>query len=241
MRVHICNGPIIPGTVYYSKATEGKYPFDPAKAKALLQEAKWDPNYTLQVMVPTGNQARELSADIVQQNLQDIGIKLSIQKMEFATLRTKQKEDTWDLSFIGWGGPLDPDVSSQYKTGGQYNNGSWSLKQMDDLLDKGVVTADPAARKTIYNDFQDLFVDQLPIIPLYWANRTVAVNKRVHERQAHGRHQQYPAQHPRVVGNGRQVTGIAEAAPSVASGPAGHAAGRHKGPPGVGARPAASD
>jgi peptide/nickel transport system substrate-binding protein len=175
----ICNAPIIPATPYYSKATEGKYAYDPAKAKQLLAESKFDTSYVLKVMVPTGNKVRELSADVVQANLQDIGIKVSIEKMEFATLRTKQKEDTWDLSFIGWGGSLDPDVSSQFKTGGQYNNGGWSLKAMDDLLDKGVATSDTAARKTIYNDFQNLFVDELPIIPLYWANRTVAVNKRV--------------------------------------------------------------
>ncbi len=175
----ICNAPIIPATPYYSKATEGKYPYDPAKAKALLAESKFDTSYVLKIMVPTGNKVRELSADVVQANLQDIGLKVSIEKMEFATLRTKQKEDTWDLSFIGWGGSLDPDVSSQYKTGGQYNNGGWSVKAMDDLLDKGVATADTAARKTIYNEFQNLFVDELPTIPLYWANRTVAVNKRV--------------------------------------------------------------
>lgn len=175
----ICNGPIIPSTIYYNKAIEGKYPYDPAKAKSLLAEAKWDASYVLKVMVPTGNKVRELSADIVQANLQDIGLKLSIEKMEFATLRTRQKEDTWDLAFIGWGGPLDPDVSSQYRTGGQYNNGGWSNKAMDDLLDKGLATADTEARKKIYDEFQLLFVEELPIIPLYWANRTVAINKRV--------------------------------------------------------------
>ncbi len=175
----ICNAPIIPATPYYSKATEGKYPYDPAKAKQLLAESKFDTSYVLKVMVPTGNKVRELSADVVQANLQDIGLKVSIEKMEFATLRTRQKEDTWDLSFIGWGGSLDPDVSSQFKTGGQYNNGGWSLKEMDELLEKGVATADTAERKKIYNAFQDLFVEHLPIIPLYWANRTVAINKRV--------------------------------------------------------------
>lgn len=173
------NSPIIPTTPFFNPATVGKYPYDPAKAKALLAEAKWDFNYVLKIMVPTGNKVRELSGDIVQANLQDVGLKVSVEKMEFATLRARRVETTWDIGFIGWAGTIDPDVSSQFRTGGQYNNGEWSNAAMDALLDKGVATADTAERKKIYDEFQMLFAEEWPILTLYWPKRTVAINKRV--------------------------------------------------------------
>lgn len=173
------NSPIIPTTPFFNQKTVGLYPYDPAKAKALLAEAKWDFNYVLKIMVPTGNKVRELSADIVQANLQDVGLKVSVEKMEFATLRARRVETTWDMGFIGWAGTIDPDVSSQFRTGGQYNNGQYTNTAMDALLDKGVATADPAERKKIYDDFQMMFADEWPILTLYWPRRTVAINKRV--------------------------------------------------------------
>ena len=98
------------------------------------------------------------------------------------------RNGTYDLGLVGWTGLNDPDVSSQYRTGGQYNFSSHSIPQMDQLLDEGVRTADPARRHQIYDQFQELFADQMPVVVLYYNNALTVVARRMHNvlRDAQG-------------------------------------------------------
>jgi peptide/nickel transport system substrate-binding protein len=175
----VANGPIVPVTFYYNPEIEGQYPYDPDKAKELLTEAGWDFNSEVTLLVPIGNTVRELSADIIQANLAEIGVKVSIEKMDFPTLISRFQAGDFDLGLVGWGGTLDPDVRSQYQTGGQYNFGQMSIPEIDDLLEKGAQTAVPDDRKAIYDEFQTVFLDEMPIVPLYWPLRLAAINNRV--------------------------------------------------------------
>ena len=175
----VSQGPIVPVTYYYNPEVEGLFPYDPDKAKELLAEAGWDPNYEMTIIVPIGNVVRELSADIIQANLAEIGIKVSIEKMDFPTLIQRSKDGEFDLALIGWGGLLDPDVRSQFQTGGQYNYGTISIPELDELLEEGANTADTEARKAIYDEFQMVFIEEMPIVPLYWPLRLAAINNHV--------------------------------------------------------------
>ena len=173
------NGAIVPVTYYYNPEVEGLFPYDPEKAKELLDEAGWDPDYEMTIIVPIGNKERELSADIIQANLSELGIKIGIEKMDFPTLIQRSKDGEFDLALIGWGGLLDPDVRSQFQTGGQYNYGTISIPELDELLEEGANTSDTEARKAIYDEFQMVFIDEMPIVPLYWPLRLAAINNRV--------------------------------------------------------------
>jgi peptide/nickel transport system substrate-binding protein len=176
----IAQTPIIPVTYYYNPEVEGQYPYDPEKAKALLEEAGWDFDREIKLLVPTGNVVRELSADIIQANLQDVGLKISIEKMDFPTMMARFKAADFDLGLVGWSDVLDPDVRSQYHTGGQYNFGAISSPVLDDLLDRGANTPDTTERKAIYDEFQIQFLDEMPVVCLYWPLRLAAINNRVH-------------------------------------------------------------
>ena len=175
----VSQGPIVPVTSYYNPKIEGKYPYDVEKAKALLKEAGWDPNKEIALLTPTGNVVRELSADIIQANLAAAGVKVKIEKMDFPTLMARFGKGEFDLGLVGWSSVLDPDVRSQYQTGGQYNFGKFSNKILDDLMQKGADTAVTAERKKIYDEFQIQFLEEVPVVPLYWPLPLVAVNKRV--------------------------------------------------------------
>jgi peptide/nickel transport system substrate-binding protein len=176
----IAQTPIIPVTYYYNPEVEGQFAYDPEKAKALLEEAGFDFNQEVALLVPIGNIVRELSADIIQANLQDIGLQVSIEKMDFPTLMARYADSDFDIGLVGWSDVLDPDVRSQYHSGGQYNFGAINSPVLDDLLDRGANTADTEERKAIYDEFQLKFLDEMPVVCLYWPLRLAAVNKRVH-------------------------------------------------------------
>lgn len=69
-------------------------------------------------MVSTGNEVREKSAILIQQDLQKIGIKTKIQTLDFPTLLTNARNGDYDLCFIGSAGSVDPSESVPNVTAG---------------------------------------------------------------------------------------------------------------------------
>jgi len=174
----IAEGPIPPSNPYFNKDVK-PWAYDPTRAKALLQEAGFDLSRTLILRVPTGNILRERSGDIIRENLVAAGLKVEIQKSDFPTHLQALYAANYDLALVGWAGPTDPDVSSQFRTGAQYNFTHHSIARMDQLLDDGKTLADPNRRRTVYNTFQELFADELPYVVLYYPSGRTAVAKRM--------------------------------------------------------------
>lgn len=153
--------------------------FDPAKAKQMLTEAGWDFNRELELLVPTGNLVREQSAPIIVANLQQVGVKVKISKMDFPTMQSRRTKQDYDMSLVGWSSLFDPDVASQYQTGGVYNNGKYSNPKVDELLTRGAVTAKFEDRKKVYDEFQQTIYNDPNVVFLYSPNALTAVAKRM--------------------------------------------------------------
>jgi peptide/nickel transport system substrate-binding protein len=89
-------GPIRPGTWAYTDKV-ARFDFDPTKARELLAEAGWKDRdgdgvledkdgkpFTVTIRTNQGNDERKKIAEIVQQRLKEIGIKVDIQLIEWA-------------------------------------------------------------------------------------------------------------------------------------------------------------
>jgi peptide/nickel transport system substrate-binding protein len=170
--------PYTPIFAYQNEALQTRE-FDVAKAKQLLTEGGWDFNREITLLVPLGNRVREQSADIIMANLQQVGIKIKAQKMDFPTMQSFRTKQDYDVSLVGWSSLMDPDVSSQYRTEGVYNNGKYSNPKVDALLDKGAVTADFNARKAIYDEFTETIYSNPNVVFLYSPNALTAVSGRM--------------------------------------------------------------
>lgn len=141
--------------------------YDPEKAKQLLKEAGWDSNKVLQFVVPSGNKTREQAADIIVQNLREVGVKAQVQKFDIATVVQKFTNHDFDLTFFGFQFEMDPDLSSYLKTGVGYNASGYSSPEMDRLLEEGLSEVDLGKRKEIYNEVQELLVSDRPMTGLF--------------------------------------------------------------------------
>ncbi|MFC4565788.1 ABC transporter substrate-binding protein [Nocardiopsis mangrovi] len=76
-----------------------------------------------------------------------------------------------DAFLIGWGTPYDPDGSlygpfhsAEALAEGGSNYGSYADDAVDDALDRGRATADPAAREAAYADFQEAIAENPPYV-----------------------------------------------------------------------------
>lgn len=151
---------IIPGSEYDSGLTWKR---DVEKAKSLLAEAGWD-GHTLQMVVTS---ARESMAAVIQQNLADAGITIEVQTVELATMFSGLQDGTYDLGICGSNAMVYPLWMSGYY---DYRNATYcqiSDPSFAELQDAIAAEIDPAKKKEMVNEYQDLLVDEMPLVILY--------------------------------------------------------------------------
>ena len=154
--------------------------YDPEKAKSMLEAAGWDSNRELEVMVSTGNEVREKSAILIQQDLQKIGIKTKIQTLDFPTLLTNARNGDYDLCFIGSSGSVDPSESVPNVTAGYMNNfAQLSDPTLGEIGESGAKEITFEARKKIYDQYQEELFKQMPMAFLYHTNDLFAYNEKL--------------------------------------------------------------
>jgi len=177
-------GPLNSSDFYFSEEMT-RHEYDPARARELLEEAGWDFNRELLLMYPTGNRVRELSAPVIQANLQAAGLRVNLSLVDFAAQTAALREGTPDLWLSGSYLPLfDPQTilydyhSSQVPPAG-YNMSWFQNERMDDILDTAAQTVDRDARKDLYAELQEILAQEQPEVQLYFPQSIDAVSDRL--------------------------------------------------------------
>ncbi len=176
-------GPYKPGTWAYNDEVR-RYPFDQARAAALLAEAGWNargPDGVLvkegkrlafTLMTNQGNKTRAKAAEVVQKNLKAVGIDVSIRIVEWAAfLKEFVNPKKFDAVILGWTIPRDPDAFDVWhssKTGpAELNHVSFRNAEADALIEKGRRTFDQEQRRQAYRRFQEILAEEQPYVFLY--------------------------------------------------------------------------
>jgi peptide/nickel transport system substrate-binding protein len=191
------NGPISPISWAY-KPDLAPLPYDPDKAQALLEQAGWrDLNgdgtrerdvRQLELTLLTRDMPAEriLLARGIERELAPLGIAINVvvkeNPDEFSELVANRQ---FDLLLSGWRQlGRDPDEfalwhSSQIGPGG-LNLSSFQNEEIDQLLEQGRTVLDRDLRTQIYWQFQELFAQEVPAIPLYYPVYTYVLRSRIH-------------------------------------------------------------
>jgi peptide/nickel transport system substrate-binding protein len=159
--------------------------FNPEKAKQLLKQAGWKKDTELRLLVPTGNKERMQWATVAHQNLMDLGMKVSLQQMDIATMvktvrKTPEKVDAY---FVGYKNYMDPYLyynrrfHSDSIPGG--NMLFYSNPTLDKLIDDSAATVEHSKRAELFDRIQKIIYEDMPIVPIVCPTATIAVNKRI--------------------------------------------------------------
>ena len=165
------------------------YPHDAEKARELLDQAGLRPGpkgvrLRLEMKTSTDQTGRELAA-VLQDQLSKVGIAIDIRSYESATFLADIIKGNFDLYSLRWsGGNEDPDIfefcfaSSSFPPAGA-NRGHYSNPAVDHLIDVGRNTTNLEARRAAYAQIQQILIQDLPYIHLWYMDNVAVHNKRI--------------------------------------------------------------
>lgn len=180
----------IPPTMWSYNDDIEPYPYDPAKAKALLAEAGYPDGFTTEIWAmpvarPYNPDARKI-AEIMQAQLAEINVTVDIISYEWGTYLDKTDTGEHQAAMLGWTGDNgDPDnflfvllsiPAAEVPAG---NISFWKNEEFNDLVVEAKETIDPARRTELYRQAQVIFHEEAPWVTIANSVVTVPANKAV--------------------------------------------------------------
>jgi peptide/nickel transport system substrate-binding protein len=188
-------GPFKPGTWVYNPNVR-TYPYDPARARALLAEAGWKTTnaqgllvkdgqpFAFELLISQGSDEGRKVAEVIQAQLRGIGVGVELRVLEWAAfLKEHIKKRRFSAAVMAWGIGLDSDqyaIWHSSQTGAdEFNFISYANAELDQLLDRGRKTCLQAERKQAYDRMQEILAEDQPLVFLFFRDSLPAVAARV--------------------------------------------------------------
>jgi peptide/nickel transport system substrate-binding protein len=212
----VAHTPFIPGTWAYHTDVK-RYPYDPERAVSVLRAA----GYELATVAPSNvsvwqkdgepiaftlitqdDPMRRAVAEAVARQWRDLGVQVSVQPVR-NLVRDFLGPRQFQVALVENLLDGDPDPypiwhSGQLVPPGQNYTG-FDNKEASQWLEAARVTTDRTLRFEYYRKFQDLFVEELPALPLYYPTYQYAIASRVKRVQIPPL--MYPSDRLRTIGN----------------------------------------
>jgi peptide/nickel transport system substrate-binding protein len=189
----IATSHLSPAFKNYYEPNVVKYPYDPAKAKALLEEAGWKTGpdgvrqkggtrLSFTCTTITGDQARRPEAEVAQQDLKAVGIEMKLAEAPVAAITEKMRKGEMDASLYNWtygGSGGDPDPSVTLRSNGGNNWSHYANPKVDSLIDAGLREPDPKKRRPFYSEIQKIVAEDVPFLYIMYWNWYTIFTKRI--------------------------------------------------------------
>ncbi len=176
-----------PSSGFFYTADVVKHEYDPEKSKRILADAGFidhdgdgyieDPDgntVEFNLFTNAENNVRVKIADIIRKDLETVGMHVHFTSLEFNNLVDKLLATfDWDCILLGLTGGVEPHFGKNvWHSSGQLHE--WYPRQkkpatawetrVDRIFDLGVQELDPDKRKELYDEWQFIVSEQLPII-----------------------------------------------------------------------------
>jgi len=144
------------------------YGFDPIRARELLADAGFEDGFEVNLTVNGENAMRVNMAAVIQSQLSDIGITVTLRNLENVAYTEYVDSGEGQMYILGWTNvTADPENglfplfhSSRHGSAG--NRTFFANDRVDELLEAGRAEMDPAQREAYYLEAQEIIVDEAP-------------------------------------------------------------------------------
>ena len=195
--------PVSPAVGYRYNPNVQRYPYDLKKADTILSnegfkdidndgllEDKDSNSIELSLIVNNSNTLRRNMAEIICMDLERIGLKVNLQLVDYRIIYRKiyNPPFDWDMAMLGLSGGMELHLGRDvWLSSGKHHvwfpnqkkpSTPWEAR-IDELFDAGTVILDSAGRKAVYDEWQEIAADELPLIFTVRSERILCISKRV--------------------------------------------------------------
>lgn len=152
------------------------YDYNPEKAKKLIKEAGYEDGLTISFKTMDG--VYKKAAEIIQENLRNIGVTVNIEVEEKNAYIQDLVSGNYEIGNIGVSVGKDADqYSIIFMSGEQANFSKYSNPELDQLFSEGRETTQNNERIKIYKEVAQFISDEAIIVPLYYPKVICASQK----------------------------------------------------------------
>jgi len=169
------------------------WPYDPEKAKQLLDEARWIDRdgdgirdkdgvpFRFKYMISADLTLHEQIAKLVKDSAARVGIEVILDPYEWSVFTQKFLKRDFDALNMSWGGDVEQDPyqiwhSSQRQNGSNYVD--FNNPEADALIEQARQTLDPNKRNELYHRFDRILHEEQPYTFVYTRPEQRFLNKR---------------------------------------------------------------
>ncbi len=173
---------IPPGIAGY-KSADGFEP-DIDEAKRLINEAGYPGGRglpKLTILYNTSESHRAIAETIQQQLQNNLNLQVDLQNMEWGSFLDKIQQMDYQIARHGWIADYpDPNTFLDlWVTDGPQNSTNWSNRKFDSLIAEASREVDPEMRMQLLKQAEQIFIDELPAIPIYFYTSTNMVKPHI--------------------------------------------------------------
>jgi len=191
-------GPI-PPAIWNHHESLAPDPFDPVKARRMLEAAGWQDSdgdgivekdgvdFRFEILTKQGDPVRESGSVILRENLKDIGVEVTILAMELAAGLDRLRSGRFDSYFGRLNANLFGDPSGYVKSTAveEFNNGHYANAGVDSLLTLALGTLDRAEALPLWLEIQEILAVDQPSAYLFYPENLVGIGLRMRDVRPH--------------------------------------------------------
>jgi peptide/nickel transport system substrate-binding protein len=182
----VCTGPFLPGSKGFNDRVKAPKR-DLKRARSLLKSAGYDAVHplTFEIATSNSNAIRPYAAEILQRQLLEAGVKVSLKVMEWqAFLNTVVMPKKFETVLLGWGLSLTPDPYMIWHSDGDVPGGfnmiGYHSKRTDRLIEKMETSTELEKTASLQRDIFASIVKDNPYLFLVVPNTINVYNRRIH-------------------------------------------------------------
>jgi peptide/nickel transport system substrate-binding protein len=172
-----------------------RYGYDPDMANQLLDEAGWEARsdgirekdgerFAFTILGEAGWQPWESQVIAAQEYWRQVGLEVTVELLPASTLSEQYAAGDYDATITFFVAAPTPDQSPNYLCDSPSNYTGYCNEEVDAILTEARSELDEARRIELYTQFQNIVLDELPILPtIFYGGYSVAA-ARVHNPPA---------------------------------------------------------
>ncbi|MGP5165107.1 ABC transporter substrate-binding protein [Arthrobacter rhombi] len=178
------NSLLMPGVPFYQKDTEGiKQNADLAKKE--LAKSSVPDGFSTSLLIPSGDASKLSTAQIIQNDLKEYGIKVEIKQLDPTANHNAQQNMQYEMGLSAWTMDIpDPDQWTNFAVnpdgGAKSAYTNYRSKEAMKLNSQAQRETDHDKRAKLYDQLQDVTAEEAPFAYLYYSPYAYGISTKVH-------------------------------------------------------------